>query len=74
MGQESSVHEITTALNIDGPSRPVESKSKWPGGQIRWPWVNGPVLTTLLIAHMNLTVHSLEFTSSLNKLEFNFPG
>ena len=35
-------------LNLGGQSGPVESKSRWPGGQIRWPRANGPVLTTCL--------------------------
>ena len=36
-------------LNLGGQSGPVESKSRWPGGQIRWPRANGPVLTTSLL-------------------------
>ena len=35
-------------MNLGGQSGPVESKSRWPGGQIRWPRANGPVLTTCL--------------------------
>ena len=48
MGQQSSANNITTAFNLGGPSGPVESKSRWPGSQIRWPRANGPVLTTSL--------------------------
>ena len=46
MGQQSSACAITDALNLGGPSRLVESKSRWPGGQIGWPRPNSPVLTT----------------------------
>ena len=35
-------------MNLGGQSGPVESKSRWPRGQIRWPRANGPVLTTPL--------------------------
>ena len=48
MGQQSSANNITTVFNLGGPSGPVESKSRWPGSQIRWPRANGPVLTTSL--------------------------
>ena len=37
-------------LNLGGQSGPVESKSRWPGGKIRWPWANGPVLMTSLMS------------------------
>ena len=36
------------ALKLGGQSGPVESKSRLPRGQIRWPQANGPVLTTSL--------------------------
>ena len=36
---------INLALNLGDQSWPVESKSRCPRGQIRWPRANGPVLT-----------------------------
>ena len=38
----------TLSLELSGQSRPVESKSKWPRGQISWPRAYGPVLMTSL--------------------------
>ena len=48
MSQCPRANDITEALNLGDPSGPVESKSRWPGGQIRWPCTNGPVLITSL--------------------------
>ena len=43
-GQQSRANDITEALNIGDPCRPVESKSRGPGSEIRWSRINGPVL------------------------------
>ena len=62
------------ALKLSGQSRPVESKSRWPGGQIRWPRANGPVLPTSLNmvrknpALINSTSFSLFLTKCMCRL------
>ena len=56
-------------LNLGGQSGPVESKIRWPGGQIRWPRANGPVLTTCLLSpntphpRTNMEDHQCRFVS-----------
>ena len=48
---------INWALKLGGQSGPVKSKSRWPGGQIKWPRANGPVLTTCLFIYVSMCVH-----------------
>ena len=43
------------SLNWSGQSRPVEWETRWPWGQIRWPQVNGPVLTEFYIYTVSVT-------------------
>ena len=64
---------INCVLNLGGQSGPVESKSRWPECQIRWPRANGPVLTTPWLPFWMVVPHPLFPTQCCVKYYHPFP-
>ena len=61
---------INLELNRGCQSGPIDSKRRWPRGQIRWLWANGSVITACLICAILPSIHGFYILFLMKFLDF----